>query len=224
MHADGGVSDPAEERMARLCTMVIVAACLALVWADRSPSFNASLSSPALVRSLTSDYLAVDATYGDITNPYTIDSALHLQDTAPSFGFANREPRMTIVRATDGVRYAQEAAAAVIALGATAELAPIRQELLQSYREVEHAWRMERYVEQALTPDEAALPLNLQDNTPSARSAANASVAAIRQARSLHDQAMAAVQILSGKTPSSPTLDQTGGTNPPRSFGAPYHP
>jgi hypothetical protein len=210
--------------MLRLCTAVIAAACLALVWAVRSPSFNASLSSPVLVRSLTSDYLAVDATYGDITNPYTIDSALHLQDTAPSFGFTSRGPHLAIVRASDGVRYAQQAAAAVTALGATAELVPIRRELLQCYQEVEHAWRMERYVEQALGPDQAAETVRPQDSTPSTRSAANASVAAIRQARSLHDQAMAAIAVLSGKTPSSPVLDSAGGTLPRSSFGAPYRP
>jgi hypothetical protein len=210
--------------MVRLCTAVIAAACLALVWAVRSPSFNASLSSPTLVRSLTSDYLAVDATYGDITNPYTIDSALHLQDTAPSFGFTNQAPHLAIVRASDGVRYAQDAMAAVTALGATAELAPVRQELLQCYQEVEHAWRMERYVEQALGPDQAALTLHPQDSAPSARKAANASVAAIRQARSLHDQAMAAVAVLSGKSPPNPVLDQVGGTAPRGSFGAPYRP
>lgn len=210
--------------MVRLCTAVIAAACLALVWAVRSPSFNASLSSPTLVRSLTSDYLAVDAAYGDITNPYTIDSALHLQDTAPSFGITNRAPHLAIVRASDGVRYAQQAAAAVTALGATAELAPIRQELVRCYQEVEHAWRMERYVEQALGPDQAAEIVRPQDSTPSARSAANASVAAIRQARSLHDQAMAAIAVLSGKTPSSPVLDPAGGTLPRSSFGAPYRP
>lgn len=189
--------------MARLCTAVIVALCLALVWATHSPSFNGDLSSPALLKSLTADYSAVDAIYGDVTNPYTVDAVLHRQDRPlPIMGFVSRPPALVIAGAADGERYAQQAEGAVSALGATAELVPVRRELLESYRDVEHAWRLERLVEQASTSDSASAAIALLGPTPAAQSAANSSVATMQQARSLHDQAIAAVQVLSGRSPS----------------------
>lgn len=198
--------------MARLCTAVIVAGILAIIWAARSPSFNGGLSSPALVRSLARDYLAVDAVYGGVTNPYTIDAVLHRQEPPPpSMGFISRMPPLTIARATDGVRYAQEAEGAVAALGATSELAPVRHELLQSYRDVEAAWRSERVVEQALAADGTTVVGGMLIRTTAALTASRESVASIQQARSLHDQAIAAVRVLSGRSATSATGDRRGG-------------
>ena len=198
--------------MARLCTAVIVTTCLALVWAAHSPSFNADLSSPALLQSLTADYIAVDAIYGGVTSPYTVETVLHRQDPPPpSMGFVSRPPRLTIANAADGERYAQQAQGAVSALGATAELVPVRRELLESYRDVEHAWRLERLVEQASTSTSAAATLTILGPTPTALSAANSSIATMQQARSLHDQAIAAVQVLSGKAPSAAPAYRAGG-------------
>ncbi|HEY8744025.1 MAG TPA: hypothetical protein VIU62_13040 [Chloroflexota bacterium] len=198
--------------MARLCTAVIVTGILALVWAAHSPSFNADLSSPALLKSLTADYMAVDAIYGGVTSPYTVDAVLHRQDPPPpSMGFVSRPPGLMIAKAADGERYAQQAEGAVAALGATAELVPVRRELLESYRDVEYAWRMERLVEQASATDSTAAPLTVLGPVPSALSAANSSIATMQQARALHDQAIAAVQVLSGKPPSAATADAASG-------------
>jgi hypothetical protein len=189
-----------------------VATCLALVWAAHSPSFNADLSSPALLKSLTADYMAVDAIYGGVTSPYTVDAVLHRQaPPPPSMGFVSRPPGLMIARAADGERYAQQAEGAVSALGATAELLPVRRELLESYRDVEHAWRLERLVEQASTSDSAAATLTMLGPAPSAQSAANSSIASMQQARSLHDQAIAAVQVLGGIAPSASPVDRAGG-------------
>lgn len=194
--------------MRGLCAAVIAVACLALVWATTSPLFNARLSSPALVHTLAADYIAVDAVYGGVTNPYALDAALHRQDspTAAFVGITGRpvsSPGIVITRAADGVRYARLAQSAISALGATAELAPIRQELLRSYSDVEQAWRSERYVEHAVANDADAAATGVLAEAPSVQAAADDSIGAIRQARSLHDQAMAAVRALGGTATSA---------------------
>lgn len=211
--------------MARLCTAVIVAGCLVLIWAARSPGFNAGLSSPALERSLVADYLAVDSVFGGVTNPYTIDAVLHRQDPPPpSMGFISHAPPLTIAKAADGVRYAQQAEGAVAALGATAELAPVRRELLQSYRDVEAAWRSEQRVEQALAADGPPVASGLVRDTPTVLSATATSIASIRQARSLHDQAIAALEVLTGKSASASLTEQGIGRGLYRPDGNPYRP
>ena len=211
--------------MARLCTAVIMASCLVLIWASRSPIFNAGLSSPTLVHSLAADYLAVDAVYGGATNPYTIDAVLHRQDPPPpSMGFVSHTPPFTIANATDGVRYAQQAEGAVAALGATAELAPVRSELLQSYRDVEAAWRSEHRVEQAITSVRPSVVGNRFGDTPTVLAATTRSIASIQQARSLHDQAIAAVKVLGGGSPSSTTTDRSIRSRRYLPYGDPHRP
>jgi hypothetical protein len=210
--------------MPRLWAAVIVAAGAALVWAARSPAFNADLSSPDLVRSLTADYLAVDAVYGGVTNPYLIDGALHQSNgSQPSVaGFGSRPPLLTIANGAEGVHDAQQAEEAVAALGATAELAPIRRELLQCYRDVEQAWRLEQQAEEAQTiGGTAALAGRGAAFAPEA--AANTSADTIRQARSLHDQAMAAVRVLSGATPAA-NAGRPGGQGVYSGVIGPYRP
>ncbi|MGI8913585.1 MAG: hypothetical protein ACR2JY_07350 [Chloroflexota bacterium] len=210
--------------MARLCLAVVAIGCLAFVAASQSARFNADLSSPSLVRSLATDYVAVDTTFGGITNPYTISAVLHRQDPPPpSMGFVIRAPALTIAKAADGIRYAQEAESAVTALGATAELAPIRVELLHSYRDVERAWRMEQVVELNSTPNGIVSVGHGVGEAPSVQSAVDISVMTIRQAQSLHDQAMAAVAVLSGKEPAGPSTSRRQQA-PARSFSVLDHP
>lgn len=196
---DGG-AEAVEMQMSRLFIAVIGASCCALIWlAAQSPFFNADVSSPALVRTLATDYVAVDAIYGGVTSPYSIDAAVHSYAPPPA-GVGNVDtyrPGFTVARADDGVRYAKEAEAAVSSLGATAELRPIRRELLQSYQDVEQAWKLERSVEQAFN-NEPPASLNIMAEAPDVQSAAQRSVLTIQQARSLHDQAMAAITALTG--------------------------
>jgi hypothetical protein len=217
--------------MRRLYAAVIAAGCLALAWAATSPQFNARLSSPTLVHTLAPDYIAVDALYGGVTNPYALDAALHRQDS-PTAGLVGAVGRpdysyssgITVTRAADGIHYARLAQSAVVALGSTAELTPIRQELLQSYRDVEQAWRSERYVEQAVANDGAAAETGILAEAPSVQSAADNSISAIRQARSLHDQAMAAVQALGGISASGTAPNQANSRQTAGAYRDTYHP
>lgn len=228
MHRGGlrGAVGATEMGMPRLWAAIIVAACIALVAAARLPAFNADLSSPILVQSLTADYLAVDSVYGSVTNPSLIDAALHEPYTAQPavYGLGNRPPVLTITNATEGVRYAQRAEEAVAALGATAELAPIRRELLQCYREVEQAWQLEKHVEEVQTIGGSAVPAGGRNEPATVQSAANTSAMSIRQARSLHDQAMAAVRVLSGAPQAGRTASQVDGQGLYHPIVDPYHP
>jgi hypothetical protein len=190
--------------MYRRVTVALLVGGVSLLFAARhSPAFNAQLSSPGLVQSLSGDYLAVDALYGGATDPSGLDAALR-RLTPPTLipGVEPWRPAPTVTRADDGIRLALAAQRAIGELGSTAELAPIRAELLVSYGDVEQAWRLERRIELALASSTAAwsgprLPtLDLQQR-------ATDSTATIHRARSLHDQAMTAVRVLGGM-PSHP--------------------
>lgn len=165
------------------------------------PAFNARLSSPALVRSLADDYLAADALYGSATDPSGLDAALR-RLSPPSLipGVEPWRPVPVVTRANDGIRLAQAAQLAIASLGSTAELAPLRAELLTSYGDVEQAWRLERLVELALANGSAPRPAQ-GFMTADVQQHAAASAATIQRARSLHDQAMTAVRVLSGGAP-----------------------
>jgi hypothetical protein len=186
--------------MAFRIAFAIAAVSILLVAAARSPLFNASLASPALSRLLAAEYLAVDEQFGGLTNTYSLDAALgHLTPTAPAtMALETAQPGIIVTRAVDGRKDAQEAEAAVSALGTTAELVPVRRQLLQSYRDVEQAWQQEGRVEQAFATDQTAAAPTLFSLPPSVHADAVASIGTIHEALALHDQAMAAVAALAG--------------------------
>jgi hypothetical protein len=192
------------ERLARRSAFAIGAGCVVLIAAVRSPLFNASLTSPAVSRGLAVEYLAVDQQFGGLTNPYSLDALLdHLMVTAPTtMALETAHPGTIVTRAVDGRNDAQAAEKAVLALGATAELAPVRRQLIQCYRDVEQAWQQEGRVEQAFSGDQATGAPSIFDLPPSVHAAAAASISTIHQAQALHDAAMAAVVVLThGQTP-----------------------
>jgi len=194
----------------RLLVVLCLAGSIAGLWAGaRSAAFNAQVSSPALVRSLASDYLAVDVIYGGATNPASIDAALRRLTPPPtSYGGDQYRPGAPVARSDDGLRLAQQAAQAVSGLGATAELIPVRRELGESYGDVAEAWRLELQVEHALDHRGAVAGFGYSD-TPSAQQAATTSLQRMRQARALHDQAIAAVHALAPAAQSG-TVDSAG--------------
>jgi hypothetical protein len=182
--------------------LVIAAALVALGLAgwrgSQSPLFNAGVSSPELVPSLAADYLAVDTLFGGMTNPASMDAALRQLTPPPPPSLAGNglwRPAATITRAEDGIQLALQAEEAVAGLGATAELLPVRLELSQSYQDVEQAWRLERRIEQAFDQNGAVSPGTLIQSRNLDQLAAH-SLQQMRQAQSLHDQAMTAVHAL----------------------------
>lgn len=194
----------------RLLVVLCLSGSIAALWsAARSAAFNANVSSPALVRSLAIDYLAVDLIYGGSTSPASVDAALRRLTPPPtSFGGDQYRPGAPVARSDDGLRLAQQAEQAVAGLGATAELIPVRQELGESYGNVEAAWRLELQVEHALDHRGAVAGFGYVDAT-SAQQAAATSLQRMRQARALHDQAIAAVHALAPAAQSA-TVDSAG--------------
>ena len=190
--------------MRRLFLAVTLAAVAAAGWlAAHSAAFNASLPSEALVQSLAPDYLAVDRYYNGVTNPLSIDTAL--QRLAPPrvpLDTQPYRPSVSIARAEDGIRLARGAETAVAALGATAQLLPVRAELERSYQYVEQSWQYEQQVEEAL--GRRVSGSRFAASTPDVQHAADQSMLAMRQASALHDQAITAVRALTSSGAARP--------------------
>ena len=205
--------------MACRTALVLGAVCVLFVGAARSPLFNASLASPGLSRLLAAQYLAVDAQFGGLTNPYSLDALLdHLIVTAPTtMALETAQPGIIVTHAVDGRNDARMAERAVLALGATAELSPIRDQLILSFGDVDKAWQQEGRVEQAFSGEQAVGAPNIFNLPSSVHAEAVASIGTIHQALTLHDQAMEAVHTLAaGQTsPSPPDLPPVRATSTP---------
>lgn len=183
--------------MARLFVAVSVALGGGLLWAAlRSPAFDAARPSPALVRSLAPDYLAIDALYGESTSPTALGSALrwYLPADSTVSGIEIWRPLSSAVfTAAQGAGLAGEGERAVESLGATAELGPARRELLASYAEATQAWQLEGQIVRAVERDPQGPRLA---GYGSATAAGAATMATIRRAGQLHDEAMTAIRAL----------------------------
>ncbi len=182
-----------------------------LALAARSPLFNAAIASPALATQLAPQYEAVDAQYGAVTDPSSIQTALH-QFTPDTTTVATLPWRAhgSVSQPADGIRMAVAAQRAISALGATGELLPARQDLDQSYASAEAAWRYEAQVETAMRlPGGAQASASI---SPAVQDLMNKSTASIQQASTLHDQAIAVIQQID---PDAGTLANTSRANMP---------